>query len=505
MFAKILKSKLFFYWFRWSLRPVSVISALLAVSAEAAEPFVVKIDSPSFRKLTVALPEFDAGKETDAVWLSFAQQGKADFESLFRFTGLFNLLNISALPGLPAMAVSPSASLPSEKKVAEPNVPQPIHIPAFSDVDVASWRALGAESLTLVKFEKQDTHVRVEIRTADLNQLKLLLSRSYTITISKENLFEIEKQYLDDLLLAYTGRPGIFQSKIVFLGRSSMSVTKQLYTCDVLGQNLKQLTKRDTSHLSPTWDPSGKTVVFSALENKKGYFLFSQDLLTGRTNLLSGFPVINSGGNISPQGQFVVYSAYDLQKKETQLYVLSLQNSRNRRLLYAYPTKPFQNVGVNLVDPSFSPDGKWLAYVSDQYGNPHIFRQEVIWSRGASDLKLQGEEKRLTYAGWFNTMPTWSPDSKKIAFAGLDKEIRRFDLFLMNSDGTQLERLTLERGDNESPSFSKNGLLIIFQSNRIGDSNSKGPAQLYLMNRDGTDQRKINTGLYSSESPEWGP
>ncbi|MEZ4741379.1 MAG: hypothetical protein R3B45_02865 [Bdellovibrionota bacterium] len=75
----------------------------------------------------------------------------------------------------------------------------------------------------------------------------------------------------------------------------------------------------------------------------------------------------------------------------------------------------------------------------------------------------------------------------------------------MNADGSQLERLTLRTGDNESPSWSPNGQMIVFQSNRIGNKNVKGQAALYIMNRDGGGQRKLNTGLFDAQTPKWGP
>ena len=152
------------------------------------------------------------------------------------------------------------------------------------------------------------------------------------------------------------------------------------------------------------------------------------------------------------------------------------------------------------VDPAFSPDGKWLAFVSGRYGNPHIFRATLNWSMNRLQVT---DDKRLTYAGWYNANPAWSPDSRKIAFAGYDRDIDRFDIFLMNADGSNLERMTLNNGDNESPSWSPNGMLLVFFSTRTLQRKRKGAAQLYIMNRDGSMQRKLFTGLYMAQTPRW--
>ena len=93
----------------------------------------------------------------------------------------------------------------------------------------------------------------------------------------------------------------------------------------------------------------------------------------------------------------------------------------------------------------------------------------------------------------------------RIAFAGYDKEIDRFDLFMMNADGSKLERLTLRTGDNERPWFSPNGQNIVFMSNRTNGTNVKSVHQLFMMNRDGGNQRQLLTGLFEAQTPCWGP
>jgi TolB protein len=155
------------------------------------------------------------------------------------------------------------------------------------------------------------------------------------------------------------------------------------------------------------------------------------------------------------------------------------------------------------VDPSFSPDGKKIAFVSGRFGNPHIFVANLNWNSD-TEVKVM-DDKRLTYAGWYNATPAWTPESDRIAFAGYDKEIDRFDLFMMNPDGTKLERLTLRTGDNERPWFSPNGQNIVFMSNRTNGQNVKSVHQLFVMNRDGSNQRQLVTGLYEAQTPCWGP
>ena len=75
----------------------------------------------------------------------------------------------------------------------------------------------------------------------------------------------------------------------------------------------------------------------------------------------------------------------------------------------------------------------------------------------------------------------------------------------MDPDGRNLERLTLKTGDNENPSWSPNGQMIVFQSNRKGTANIKTRAQVFYMMRDGSRQRKLALPFYDVQTPTWSP
>jgi len=215
-------------------------------------------------------------------------------------------------------------------------------------------------------------------------------------------------------------------------------------------------------------------------------------VMSGKTRKLSGKKGLNSGSNWSPNGKLVAMTG--TVDGNAEIYLIEPAGGERRPFI--------RGAGVD-VDPTFSPDGKWMAYVSGRYGNPHIFRASLAWD-GDSKVRVTGDQ-RLTYAGWWNATPAWSPESDKIAFAGYDRETDRFDLFMMNPDGTSLERMTLRVGDNERPTWSPNGQMIMFQSNRVEGGPGKGVNQLWIMNRDGGQQRRINTGLYEAQTPIWGP
>ena len=127
--------------------------------------------------------------------------------------------------------------------------------------------------------------------------------------------------------------------------------------------------------------------------------------------LLSGYKGINSGATCSSNGDTIVFTGS--KGGESDLFRLH-KESGERKILFKDP-------GIN-VDPAFSPDNRWLAFVSGRFGTPHIFVAELIWTKNKSIPKVMSQ-KRLTYAGWYNATPSWSPDSKRYHLLALIEKL----------------------------------------------------------------------------------
>ena len=421
----------------------------------SATPLIVNIDNPSFRKIVTAVPHFrDQVKSKDSA--TIANWGQRRLRGLLEFSRLFNIMG---------------------GKVYE-NAELPRH----------SFRQLGVEALvrgTLTKGKQQT--ITLMLQTFDIKRKITVIEKTYT-KVSHTNIDQALRDYGDAVLKTYTRKSGLFFSKIAFVGKRHKKDYKQIYTMNFDGGNLTQLTSTPAHHLSPAWSPDGRYLVYTSFEDGNPD-LFIYDHVHKKHSKLSGRAGINSGGHFAHTGNIVAFTGS--QRGDADIFVIDRQGMSRRRLI--------KGVGLD-VDPAFSPDGKWLAFVSGRYGNPHIFRATLNWSMERLQVT---NDKRLTYAGWYNANPAWSPDSRQIAFAGYDRDIDRFDIFLMNADGSNLERMTLNNGDNESPSWSPNGMLLVFFSTRTLPRQHKGAAQLYVMNRDGSMQRKLFTGLHLAQTPRW--
>jgi dipeptidyl aminopeptidase/acylaminoacyl peptidase len=92
--------------------------------------------------------------------------------------------------------------------------------------------------------------------------------------------------------------------------------------------------------------------------------------------------------------------------------------------------------------------------------------------------------------------PVWSPDGNWIAF--VTNENGNDEIYLVDRDGKQMRRLTFNDWEwDKHPSFSPDGSQIVFFSNRNGRN------QLWIMNADGSNQRVLMSSPYDDWAPVW--
>lgn len=125
-------------------------------------------------------------------------------------------------------------------------------------------------------------------------------------------------------------------------------------------------------------------------------------------------------------------------------------------------------------DPSWSPDGSMIAFVSvrDSRGVFCCGEIFVMNADGSGLTNVTNTEDADDFD------PAWSPDGTRIAFASFGPESK--DIYVMTPDGTGLTRLTGGPGNDFMPAWSPDGSKIAFVSDRDGGQD------IFVMNADGT-------------------
>jgi Tol biopolymer transport system component len=96
--------------------------------------------------------------------------------------------------------------------------------------------------------------------------------------------------------------------------------------------------------------------------------------------------------------------------------------------------------------------------------------------------------------------PAWSPSGDQIVFHS-SHDAATLDIYTINSNGTNLERLTYDQGHDKWPAWSPDGSLIAFVTNRHGTENE----EIYTMNANGSNPQRITDNIVNDTWPRWSP
>jgi len=136
------------------------------------------------------------------------------------------------------------------------------------------------------------------------------------------------------------------------------------------------------------------------------------------------------------------------------------------------------------VGPSWSPDGSKIVFMSDRAGAE--FDIYVMNPDGSG-------VERLTN-GATNWFPQYSPDGKRLTFH-VWRDVNVFDIATRT-----LTRLTTDPANGMYPSWSPDGTRLAFMSWR------NGPTEVFTMNADGSDQKRlVSMPAGSAIDPRWSP
>ena len=114
------------------------------------------------------------------------------------------------------------------------------------------------------------------------------------------------------------------------------------------------------------------------------------------------------------------------------------------------------------------------------------------------------EIRRLTDNPGIDESPSWSPDGRSIAF--FSKRDDNEDIYVMDASGDNLRNLTNHIGDNNDPSWSPDGRSIAFFSLRDSDPAIEGiNPEIYVMDADGDNVRRLTSHNAWDFAPSWSP
>jgi Tol biopolymer transport system component len=175
----------------------------------------------------------------------------------------------------------------------------------------------------------------------------------------------------------------------------------ELWVLDLARGVPSRLTFGPSWNFAGYWSPDGTQIVHSKTDKSTLIVQRSASGNQERQLFDSGSPGPTSPTNWSPDGRYIVYSTYD-PKTLADLWVLPLSGD----------AKPSPYLQTQFLEGQgrVSPDGRWLAYTSNESGNPEVY---------VGSFPEAGAKSRVSIKG--GVLPQWRADGKELYYLAPDQ------------------------------------------------------------------------------------
>jgi Tol biopolymer transport system component/predicted Ser/Thr protein kinase len=186
-------------------------------------------------------------------------------------------------------------------------------------------------------------------------------------------------------------------NQIAYEGLDADGRNADLWLLDLSRGIASRLTFDPASENAPVWSPDENQIVFGATR-KEFSDLYVQSATAGVPEKL----LVSSGDDKnptswSPDGRFILFEAFTANRGR-DLWIVSLDGTPK--------PEPFLQTQFNEVRATFSPDGKWVAYVSDESGREEVYVTSFPARSGRRQISTGGGRR-----------PRWRSDGRELFYA----------------------------------------------------------------------------------------
>ncbi len=282
-------------------------------------------------------------------------------------------------------------------------------------------------------------------------------------------------------------------TKIIYQSTHGDVKCDQIFTMNIDGSGQRMISTGKGRTTCSFFFPDGKKILYASThlansecpprpDYSKGYVwgvYAGYDIFTANpdgTDLkqLTSAPGYDAEATISQNGKKITFTS--VRNGDLDIYTMDADGTHVKQLTH--------ELGYD-GGPTFSPDGKWIVYrayhpkteaeIADYKG---LLAQNLIRPTSLEIwiMKSDGSHKKqITNLGAASFGPAFTADGKKIIFSSNYDPVTHaiggegnFELWMMNLDGSGLERITYSDGFDGFPMFSKDGTKLVWASNRNG-------------------------------------
>lgn len=349
------------------------------------------------------------------------------------------------------------------------------------------WRDLGA--FYLVKWQIADQKAAIQLFLPNAENVKTIKDIVLTGDLKKDRR-QIHR-LADTIHETLFGTDGIASTKIIYTKKNKDA--SEVWEADYDGQNQRQLTCDSGYSITPIYMPPKtgfRAGAFFFVSYKTGqpkiYYQGLEDNTQHRLTTLKGNQLMPT---ISRQRDKLAFIS-DV-TGNPDLFVQSFSSETGA---VGKPYQIFSTYQATQGSPTFSPDGKQIAFVSNKDGSARVYVIDVP-APGTSLNNIKAT--LITKRNRESTAPSWSPDGTKLAYCSSVQGTRQIWVydFLTHEE----RQLTQGAGNKENPTWAPNSLHLVF------NSSDRGACELYLLNLNQPEAIKITSGEGEKRFPSWEP
>jgi serine/threonine protein kinase/Tol biopolymer transport system component len=199
-------------------------------------------------------------------------------------------------------------------------------------------------------------------------------------------------------------------TRIAYRRDSEDHSDKDLWLLDIARGTSTRFTFGGSWNDAPVWSPDGTQIVFTS--NRSGNFDLYRRPANGATNeeLLFHTDENKIPWSWSPNGRYLIYGVtLNITGGREDLWVLPMLGDRT--------PFPFSRTPFDQSEPQFSPDGRWVAYTSNESGQHEVYVRAFTAPPAPTDT---GEKWIISNGGGW--APIWRADGKAIAYVGAGRD-----------------------------------------------------------------------------------
>jgi Tol biopolymer transport system component len=233
------------------------------------------------------------------------------------------------------------------------------------------------------------------------------------------------------------------------------------------GSNQKRLTYSQYGDIEPRFSPDGKTIAFSSNRTARYQVYLMRDD-GGNQRRLTHDVAEEYTPTWSPDSKQVAITSN--RGGSFEIWIYNVDGSNPRQVTRS---------GGHFA--TWSPDGQWIAYSASD-GSIRVIHPD-------------GTSERTLYSPINGRASGWLGKRLLVNYAQGDST----DIYAINIDTKDEERLTINALKNQMGGGTPDGRFVVFNSTRNGDD------EIYVMNADGSNLRRLTNSLRNDYMPSWGP